>query len=132
MRRTSALLGAAGLLSLLGYGLAHPLDSDRLARKDVGAPDENRGYSCFPALNFNMPPVDELPEDPAWWWCNPSTEYAFLGFSYEVTPCMQFTYKQPTSSDIQYIRPKQRQVEEGVPGCEEAIPLTLRAPVRCM
>ncbi|EKM81088.1 hypothetical protein AGABI1DRAFT_84021 [Agaricus bisporus var. burnettii JB137-S8] len=43
--------------------------------------------NCFPALDFDMPstvPADsQLPS----WWCDASTEYAFLGFSYEVTAC---------------------------------------------
>lgn len=41
--------------------------------------------SCFPALDFKMP--DFVPQDSTDWWCNPSTEYAFVGFSYEVTAC---------------------------------------------
>ncbi|KAF8633436.1 hypothetical protein AX17_004606 [Amanita inopinata Kibby_2008] len=42
---------------------------------------------CFPALGFQMPPT--APPDYALknWWCHPSDEYAFLGFSYEVTAC---------------------------------------------
>lgn len=28
-----------------------------------------------------------LPEDTTDWWCDPETEFAFLGFSYEVTAC---------------------------------------------
>ncbi|KAF9012436.1 glycoside hydrolase family 17 protein [Cyathus striatus] len=43
--------------------------------------------SCFPALDFKMPrdtpPSSHLEN----WWCDPDTEYAFLGFSYEVTAC---------------------------------------------
>ncbi|KAI3618660.1 b-(1-6) glucan synthase [Moniliophthora roreri] len=43
--------------------------------------------SCFPALDFKMP--SEVPSDSALssWWCDPWTEYAFMGFSYEVTEC---------------------------------------------
>lgn len=44
--------------------------------------------SCFPALDFHKPL--SLPKDNLQWWCDPSTEYAFLGFSYEVTAC-EFT-----------------------------------------
>ena len=40
---------------------------------------------CFPALDFKMP--DLVPKDNTDWWCDPSTEYAFVGFSYEVTAC---------------------------------------------
>ncbi len=42
--------------------------------------------TCFPALNFNMPAT--LPKDNTQWWCDPKDEFAFLGFSYEVTACM--------------------------------------------
>ena len=42
---------------------------------------------CFPSLGFIMPL--ELPTDTTGWWCDPSTEYAFLGFSYEITACGQ-------------------------------------------
>ena len=41
--------------------------------------------SCFPAYGFQMP--SEVPDTMDRWWCNPADEYAFLGFSYEITPC---------------------------------------------
>ena len=40
---------------------------------------------CFPALGFQMP--SDVPANMTGWWCNPSDEYGFLGFSYEVTAC---------------------------------------------
>jgi len=41
---------------------------------------------CFPSLGFQMPP--SIPHTGLeHWWCDPTTEYAFLGFSYEVTAC---------------------------------------------
>lgn len=40
---------------------------------------------CYPALGFEKPPV--LPANNTEWWCDPTTEYAFVGFSYEVTAC---------------------------------------------
>lgn len=40
---------------------------------------------CFPALGFQMP--SDVPANMTGWWCNPSDEYGFLGFSYEVTSC---------------------------------------------
>lgn len=45
---------------------------------------------CFPALDFNMPssPPSSLDN----WWCDMDTEYAFVGFSYEVTACMYLIY----------------------------------------
>jgi hypothetical protein len=42
--------------------------------------------NCFPAIGFTMP--DEVPSTLSNWWCDYSTEYAFMGFSYEVTACM--------------------------------------------
>lgn len=41
--------------------------------------------SCFPALDFVMPV--EPPSNLDNWWCSATKEYAFLGFSYEVTAC---------------------------------------------
>lgn len=46
------------------------------------------GASCFPALDFVKPAT--LPKDNTKWWCDASTEYAFVGFSYEVTACEYF------------------------------------------
>ncbi|OJT09269.1 hypothetical protein TRAPUB_14266 [Trametes pubescens] len=40
---------------------------------------------CFPSLGFSAPA--SLPVDNSLWWCDPATEYAFVGFSYEVTAC---------------------------------------------
>jgi hypothetical protein len=50
---------------------------------------------CFPAVGFTMPLL--IPLDLEGWWCDPSTEYAFLGFSYEVTACTQFFLNSPAS-----------------------------------
>lgn len=41
--------------------------------------------SCFPALGFTMPSL--VPDSTDGWWCEPASEYAFVGFSYEVTAC---------------------------------------------
>jgi hypothetical protein len=41
--------------------------------------------SCFPALGFNMP--SSIPDSLDGWWCNMADEYAFVGFSYEITAC---------------------------------------------
>ncbi len=45
-----------------------------------------RAANCFPAPSFNMP-KSFLPESVEDWWCDQRNEYAFLGFSYEVTAC---------------------------------------------
>lgn len=41
--------------------------------------------NCFPALGFDMP--SDVPDSLDDWWCNPDDEYAFMGFSYEVSAC---------------------------------------------
>ncbi|KAH8108085.1 glycoside hydrolase family 17 protein [Cristinia sonorae] len=43
--------------------------------------------SCFPAMDFTMPATVPNDSDLAHWWCDPQIEYAFMGFSYEVTEC---------------------------------------------
>ncbi|KAI0743869.1 glycoside hydrolase superfamily [Daedaleopsis nitida] len=53
---------------------------------------------CFPSLGFVMP--SSLPEDNTNWWCNPATEYAFLGFSYEVSNCQSRSQLQREFADI--------------------------------
>jgi len=51
-------------------------------------------------LGFKMP--SKVPSDDALstWWCDPSTEYAFVGFSYEVTACQSAKQLQREFSDI--------------------------------
>ncbi|KIK67281.1 glycoside hydrolase family 17 protein [Collybiopsis luxurians FD-317 M1] len=60
--------------------------------------------NCFPALGFKMPeetPPDSSLEDGSW-WCDPSTEYAFLGFSYEVTACQSLEQLEQEFQDIRH------------------------------
>ena len=45
----------------------------------------NFSCNCFPSIGFEMP--SNVPNSTEDWWCNPATEYAFVGFSYEVTAC---------------------------------------------
>lgn len=54
--------------------------------------------SCFPALDFIMPP--NIPADLSNWWCNATDEYAFLGFSYEVEACQSKSQLQKDFADI--------------------------------
>lgn len=56
------------------------------------------GGSCFPALGFKMP--SSVPDSTDNWWCDASTEYAFLGFSYEVTACQSPSQLQKEFADI--------------------------------
>ncbi|KAG6831507.1 hypothetical protein H0H92_009775 [Tricholoma furcatifolium] len=72
-----------GIFTLPALVRAHPLEPTRtLVRHDdrtLAAPH------CFPALGFIMP--SNVPASLDDWWCDPHTEYAFVGFSYEVTQC---------------------------------------------
>ncbi|KAJ6483807.1 B-(1-6) glucan synthase [Mycena vitilis] len=65
---------------------AHPLDNEptRTVSVNAAAPP-----NCFPALGFKMPST--TPSSLTNWWCDHSTEYAFVGFSYEVTACQSLT-----------------------------------------
>jgi len=55
----------------------------KATQKAVSTSSQNGG--CFPALGFDMP--DKVPGSTKGWWCDPKTEYAFVGFSYEVSQC---------------------------------------------
>ncbi|RPD78317.1 glycoside hydrolase family 17 protein [Lentinus tigrinus ALCF2SS1-7] len=43
---------------------------------------------------------DNVPQDTTNWWCDPSTEHAFLGFSYEVTACQSKSQLQKEFADM--------------------------------
>jgi exo-beta-1,3-glucanase (GH17 family) len=45
----------------------------------------NKSSSCFPAIDFKMP--SSVPKSLDGWWCSKYDEYAFLGFSYEISAC---------------------------------------------
>lgn len=45
----------------------------------------NSSSNCFPAIGFKTP--SNVPRSLEGWWCDPDTEYAFVGFSYEITAC---------------------------------------------
>jgi len=51
----------------------------------VSAGDASTASNCFPAVGFQMP--SSTPASLNGWWCDTSTEYAWVGFSYEVTAC---------------------------------------------
>ena len=80
------------LLSGLRLAFTAPLEVDVVGDPgDNGThsvlvkPSHQAGAGCFPAIGFQMPST--VPKDTSNWWCDSSTEYAFLGFSYEVTEC---------------------------------------------
>lgn len=54
--------------------------------------------NCFPALGFGMP--NSLPNSLHGWWCDQSSEYAFMGFSYEVTACQSQEQLRSNFQDI--------------------------------
>jgi len=51
----------------------------------VAITDAVAAPSCFPALGFTMP--SKIPSSLTNWWCSYDKEYAFVGFSYEITSC---------------------------------------------
>jgi hypothetical protein len=83
MKRLAALFYVAWTLVVLALRVSSSPLAPRLVlgpiEQDDSAQMKRATYSCFPALNFQMPDPKELPDDPAWWWCDPSTEYAFMG-----------------------------------------------------
>jgi hypothetical protein len=69
----------------------HALDGLRkVSRRSCRPSPPTLTSSCFPALGFQMPST--VPNNTNGWWCNPADEYAFMGFSYEITSC-EFTAK---------------------------------------
>ncbi|EPT02621.1 hypothetical protein FOMPIDRAFT_114078 [Fomitopsis schrenkii] len=99
---TSTLLSLTWILSLIfTVGNALPLIGDSATHVESGSlagPLESRASSCFPALGFRMP--SSVPSNINNWWCDPSTEYAFLGFSYEITACQSQSQLNKEFSDI--------------------------------
>ncbi|KAF7967468.1 hypothetical protein HWV62_34111 [Athelia sp. TMB] len=64
-------------------------------------PEEPQASSCFPGLGFKMP--SSTPKSLNNWWCNATSEYAFLGFSYEISACQS---KSELTKDFKNIRNK--------------------------
>ncbi|TFY70993.1 hypothetical protein EVG20_g2014 [Dentipellis fragilis] len=60
-------------------------------------PDSN-SRTCFPAMGFSMPA--SIPQDNTRWWCAMEDEYAFLGFSYEITACQNIKQLHKEFHDI--------------------------------
>ncbi len=66
--------------------------------------------ACFPALDFTMP--SNPPGDTSSWWCSPNNEYAFLGFSYEVTSCKFLTISTRRRSDVCHTGQSKQQLQK--------------------
>ncbi|KAI0051806.1 glycoside hydrolase family 17 protein [Auriscalpium vulgare] len=54
--------------------------------------------TCFPAVGYNTP--SSVPSSLTNWWCDPENEYAFMGFSYEVTACQSLSQLQREFADM--------------------------------
>ncbi|KAJ3516518.1 hypothetical protein NLJ89_g1076 [Agrocybe chaxingu] len=84
--------------------VAHPYTATRtvtiqdLADRKVQSAAAGTPPDCFPALGFTMPTA--VPSSTNNWWCNYDTEYAFMGFSYEVTACQSLTQLRKEFLDI--------------------------------
>ena len=103
--RLGAMVGSLAAASVV-RGAACPLDSPSaiaissrssspalaapfkpsFATPNVSKSEGRRTSNCFPALSFKMP-KEYLPKLSDDWWCDEESEYAFMGFSYEVTAC---------------------------------------------
>jgi hypothetical protein len=86
------------LSAILALALAHPFplhsrfhndstsnDPVSFAPAGPGPASSDFSSNCFPSIGFEMP--SNIPNSAEGWWCSPATEYAFVGFSYEVTTC---------------------------------------------
>jgi len=80
---TLSVLLLAAFFAGIQAALASPVAHNHTAHAQVGT--KLSSASCFPALGFEMPWL--LPQNNTHWWCDTKTEYAFVGFSYEVTAC---------------------------------------------
>lgn len=69
-------------------GVYRPDDVEEGPQRPVIAPSFPQAANCFPSLGFPMP--NATPRTLDGWWCDQRDEYAFLGFSYEVTECESF------------------------------------------
>lgn len=91
---------------------------------------------CFPSLGFVMP--DVLPPDNTEWWCDPATEYAFLGFSYEITDCEHIFLPAIYSgvltevSHRPWCRPESRAAERRLPRYPAKVQFALHPAVRLL
>ncbi|KAG2129837.1 glycoside hydrolase superfamily [Suillus bovinus] len=86
-----------------GNSSAHPLSgviSVGSAPPPAPATSTNGGSSCFPSAGFVMP--SSVPSSTNGWWCSPNTEYAFLGFSYEVSACQSASKLNSDFADIKH------------------------------
>ncbi|KAF6759827.1 B-(1-6) glucan synthase [Ephemerocybe angulata] len=93
------VLLSAGATFLLYVASAHPLNttSDGLS-VEARAVHASAPPNCFPALGFKMP--SSIPSSLNNWWCDYSTEYAFVGVSYEITACQSLDTLKREFADV--------------------------------
>lgn len=84
------------ILSPLVY--PHYVEPTRTAQLDTRSGMARDHRNCFPALGFTMPATVPTTLDD--WWCAYDTEYAFMGFSYEVTECQSLSKLRSEFLDI--------------------------------
>ncbi|CAK5268687.1 unnamed protein product [Mycena citricolor] len=70
---------------LVSAVLARPMANETATKTTPLAAAAAAPPNCFPAIGFNMPA--SVPNSLKNWWCDYASEYAFVGFSYEVTAC---------------------------------------------
>jgi hypothetical protein len=64
----------------------HPYPFPRkISRRSCSPSPPPLPNNCFPAVGFSTP--SDVPASMDGWWCDPSDEFGFLGFSYEITTC---------------------------------------------
>lgn len=90
------ILPYVSILALVSVGLAVTIPSDSVVPRAKHAAEGG----CFPALGFKMPHSTPSDSSLETWWCDPSTEYAFVGFSYEITACQSLKQLKKEFSDI--------------------------------
>lgn len=82
--KMTPLVFASLLLAFLGTILVSARPADAAPTVDIDV-QTHAPPNCFPAIGFNMP--KKTPTSLTNWWCSHDTEYAFVGFSYEITDC---------------------------------------------
>ncbi|KAF9475442.1 hypothetical protein BDN70DRAFT_883703 [Pholiota conissans] len=94
-----SVLASVALGCFLLEGVAAvPSQLDPIVRLNSDLSSKKAATSCFPSLNFTMP--SSVPSSLDNWWCSMSTEYAFVGFSYEVTACQSLSALKKDFLDI--------------------------------
>ncbi|KAF8502281.1 glycoside hydrolase superfamily [Russula emetica] len=70
----------------------------RISRRSCLPSPQPLPNNCFPAVGFSTP--SDVPASTDGWWCDPSDEFGFLGFSYEITSCQNLTQLQTDFSNM--------------------------------